>query len=94
MYSIKGLKRFVGMEGEGGFNVTLCRNGSPVAFVVNDDCGGDYLWKWKDDTEEVVLRNHCKTLPPVEIYGMKINVDIDMFISMLIETTKKGRKAK
>ncbi len=30
MYTIKGLKTFKGMEGMGGFNLTLLRDGKPV----------------------------------------------------------------
>jgi len=39
-YSIKNIKTFKGMEGMGGFNLTLYRGKTKVAIIINDDCGG------------------------------------------------------
>ena len=44
-YTIKGVKTFRGMEGQ-GFNATLCRDGKPVAHVDDEGCGGCYNWRW------------------------------------------------
>jgi hypothetical protein len=46
-YTVKGLKTFVGTEGE-GFNATLYRDGKAVAFVIEDASGGPLRIEWKD----------------------------------------------
>lgn len=47
VYTVKGIKTFIGMEGE-GFNATLCRDGKPVAFVIDDASGGMMDFQWRD----------------------------------------------
>lgn len=47
MYTIKGLKTFIGNEGH-GYNVTLCRDGKKVAFVIDDASGGEVDFQWLD----------------------------------------------
>lgn len=47
MYTVKGIKTFRGMEGQ-GFNATLCRDGRPVAFVYDDASGGEISIEWKN----------------------------------------------
>jgi hypothetical protein len=54
MLTIQKVKFFKGMEGMGGFNAELVFNGKPVAFVIDDDCGGCLNWHWyqgKGDVE-------------------------------------------
>lgn len=46
-YSVKSVKTFRGMEGE-GYNATLCRNGVPVALVIDDATGGEIRFEWND----------------------------------------------
>lgn len=45
MYTITKYKRFMGTDGH-GFNATLCRDGKPVANMIDSGCGGciDYSW--------------------------------------------------
>jgi hypothetical protein len=42
MYTITKIKTFRGMEGY-GLNATICRNGKPVAFVMDEGCGGETM---------------------------------------------------
>lgn len=87
-YAIKGLKTFTGMEGCGGFNVTLYRQGKKVAFVINEDNGGMFLWQWegKAEVEENRLMALVKELPPLPSEYNKdgIPMDIDLFIGDLV----------
>lgn len=39
-YSLKGVKTFIGMDGH-GLNATLLRDGKPVAFILDEGCGGE-----------------------------------------------------
>lgn len=47
MYTIKGLKTFIGNEGR-GYNVSLYRDGIRVAFVIDDASGGMVDFQWVD----------------------------------------------
>jgi len=46
-YSVRKVKSFRGNEGL-GFNAELCRDGKPVAYVMDDAGGGMYRWEWYD----------------------------------------------
>lgn len=46
-YSIKGLKTFSGMEGQ-GLNATLLRDGKPVAFVLDEGYGGEMRFDFRN----------------------------------------------
>lgn len=58
-YTVKGIKTFRGMEGE-GYNASLYRDGKRVAEVVDDASGGPLMIEWKD-------RASWRT--PVEVVG-------------------------
>lgn len=47
VYTIKGYKSFIGNEGH-GYNLTLCRDGVKVAFVIDDASGGEVDFQWAD----------------------------------------------
>lgn len=47
VYSVKGVKTYRGMEGE-GFNASLYRNGKRVALVIDDATGGPLMFEWLD----------------------------------------------
>lgn len=49
-YTLKGVKTFQGMDGI-GLNATLCRDGKPVAFLLDEGCGGTLFFDWKDRTQ-------------------------------------------
>lgn len=46
-YSVKKVKSFQGMDGF-GYNAELCRDGKPVAFVIDGGNGGSIEIQWKD----------------------------------------------
>lgn len=46
-YTLKGVKTFRGMDGL-GLNATLCRDGKPVAFILDEGRGGEVDFDWKD----------------------------------------------
>jgi hypothetical protein len=52
-YSVKGIKTFMGMEGQ-GFNATLCRGTKQVALVIDDASGGEVEFQWLDHKEPSV----------------------------------------
>lgn len=47
VYTLKSVKTFIGREGH-GFNAVLCRDGKPVADVLDDASGGPVDFHWRD----------------------------------------------
>ena len=47
MYSVNGVKSFIGNEGY-GFNANLLRDGKKVAFLIDDANGGEINVQWLD----------------------------------------------
>ena len=90
-YEVKGIKTFKGMEECGGFNATLYRAGVKVAFVINEDSGGSFIWRWLIPGEETKLSNLCATLPPDNSYGVTVTVDHDIFIEALVAQVEEKR---
>lgn len=94
-YTIRGLKTFKGMEGMGGFNVTLCHAGQPVCFIINEDCGGEYYWQWKAPEHEALVQAIVDALPEEPFgHGMEgtFKPDRDCWIATLVgeyENTKR-----
>ena len=84
-YTIKGVKTFRGMEGQ-GFNATLCRDGKPIAHVDDEGCGGCYNWRWLVKDAEALFKAHVKQqLPAVEFEPE------DHFISRLVDELQEER---
>jgi hypothetical protein len=88
-YSVRNVRTFKGREGT-GYTATLCCDGKAVA-EVTEEANGSYLYfRWKDQTEEPVLKGHVKTLPAVEYPsfapGERFDVTPDLFVSTLVET--------
>lgn len=97
-YEVKGIRTFTGMEGCGGFNATLYRDGKKVAFVINSDDGGCYQWEfggYKSEEarriareEEAKLKALCESIPPEPIkFGDETHMmdcDMDTFIAALV----------
>ncbi len=91
-YEIKGLKTFKGMEGMGGFNVTLYREGKRIAFVINEDNGGCFDWQGMSREEESKLKDICKTIEPDTSYpSIPIECDMDIFISVMVGNLEEER---
>lgn len=63
MLTVQKVKTFKGMEGMGGFNVELVFNGQPVAFVINEDCGGPLLWDWYEGKDRSGAVAALKEMP-------------------------------
>ena len=69
-YQIKAFKSFRGMEGK-GYNATLCRDGKPVAFVIDEGNGGEVNFHWEDfkaPRVDVIVR-HYQTHAPTQYLG-------------------------
>lgn len=68
VYSVKNVKTFVGMEGQ-GYNATLYRDGVAVATVIDDATGGPIMIQWKDlsvaKDEDALLERTAKAMPPM-----------------------------
>lgn len=101
-YSIKGIKSFQGMEGY-GFNATLLRDGKPVAFCIDEGCGGEVRIEWKDGyhgtPEEARLTAHLATIPPVlsDLGGegadkITLTVDAGWFVTDLVSDEEERRR--
>jgi hypothetical protein len=66
MYTVKSVKIFRGMEGQ-GYNATLCRDGRPVALVIESATGGELDIEWRDYKEPKLRRVVRRYGKPVEI---------------------------
>ena len=54
-FTLRGVKTFRGMEGH-GFNLTLLKDGKPLAFVMDEGCGGCCRYEWASPEAETVLK--------------------------------------
>ena len=62
-YSIKNVKTFKGMEGCGGFNCTIYKDGKRIGTAIDSDNGGPVLIRIQDATEYRVFIEHAKAQP-------------------------------
>jgi hypothetical protein len=90
-YTVRNVKTFIGMEGQ-GFNATLCRDGKPIAFVIDDANGGCFHFQWNSRDEEKSLESVCKELPPTQFEGMTITYNPDMLLTRLIDEHLNGKR--
>ena len=88
MYTVTKVKTFQGMEGA-GFNATLCKDGEPIALVIDEGCGGCYLCRWLDRAAEAPFKAHVKQVLPNEDFEAE-----DMFIARLIDEWETNRQLK
>jgi len=86
-YSIKNLKTFKGMEGMGGFNLTLYKNGKRIGEVLNDDCGACHMYQLPN-SEFKVLLDHAK-----KVLGDEFEVE-DYFIDEMINSLVNLKRFK
>ena len=91
MYEVKNVKTFIGMEGY-GFNTNLYCDGKKVAFVIDSAHGGCYDYEWVNDAARVKAEAYVKTLPGVEMYGTKLEMDMDIFMSELIDAYEEKKR--
>jgi len=92
-YTVRNVKTFIGMEGH-GFNATLCRDGKPIAFVIDDANGGCLHFQWTIPAEEAVLEAVCKQMPPTEFEGMSITYNPDRLLSRLVDDHENDKRLK
>jgi hypothetical protein len=92
-YSVRKVKTFIGMEGQ-GFNATLCRDGKPVANVIDDASGGCIDFHWLVPGEEAALEAVCKQMPPTEFYGEMLTYNTDMLLSRLVDEHENEKRLK
>ena len=91
-YSVKGVKSFRGMEGQ-GFNATLYRGKIKIAFVIDEANGGCYHYDWFNRAEEKILMDYCESLPKEAVYDdMEISVDPDMLVGALVDKYENDKK--
>lgn len=103
MYSVRKVKTFEGMEGQ-GFNAELMRDGRPVAFVIDEASGGEYHFDWYDQShgesaEEKLLTDFCAQLPKEKLgpefcsaAGDEIAVDPDMYVGRLVDEYEDAKR--
>jgi hypothetical protein len=92
-YTIRNVKTFTGMEGP-GFSATLCRDGRPVASVLDEAVGASLLFHWKSDAEEATLLALCSQVPPQLFEGMSIDYDMDQLVSRLVNEYEIEKRLK
>ena len=92
-YSVRNVKTFTGMEGP-GFNATLCRDGRPVASVLDEAQGASLRFDWKSDAEETALRTLCSKVPPQDFEGISIAYDIDQLLFRLLNDHENDKRLK
>jgi hypothetical protein len=92
-YTVRSVKTFTGMEGP-GFNAMLCRDGKPVAFVIDDANGGCLHFQWNSRAEEMALEAACKQMPPTDFEGMSIAYNPDMLLSRLVDRHENDKRLK
>ena len=69
MYSVKKVKTFRGMEGE-GYNADLYRDGKKIAFVIDEGCGGETRFEWLDlGVPKVDIIHHGYGTEPITYKG-------------------------
>lgn len=88
VYSIRNVRTFKGMEGMGGFNLTLCKNGKAIGEVINDDSGGCNMYRL-DRTEQAELDAFAKAQLPKEKFEVT-----DMFISAMLDAYEVAKQIK
>lgn len=54
-YTVKNIKTFIGMEGQ-GFNASLYRDNKKVAFVIDDASGGELNFEWVDYKDKAEVK--------------------------------------
>ena len=92
-YTVRNVKTFLGTEGY-GFNATLCRDGKPVAFVIDDANGGCFHFQWTSPIEEAALEAVCKQTPPTDFEGLSIVHKADRFLSQLVDNYENDKRLK
>lgn len=89
-YTLKGLKTFTGMEGQ-GFNAKLVRDGKVVAALHDDGNGGCIFFDWVDrlhgaSAEEKAFEAFIET--------ERSKIPADKFISDLVDRTTLDRRLR
>ncbi len=96
-YTVRDIKTFRGMEGE-GFNATLCRDGRKVASVIDDATGGDVHFQWADarsrGAEEKRLLEFVKTLPRERWEDTEYDVTSDVFLAALVDEAQTEKRLR
>ena len=87
-YTIKNLKTFKGMEGMGGFNLSLYRDGKKIGMVINDDCGGCHMYQIPDEYEMVALTAHAQDATKAKFEPT------DTFINSLVDAFEEKKWLK
>ena len=98
-YAVKGVKWFEGMECS-GYNATLYRGKTKVAFVIDEGCGGEPMVRFEDKAERELYEQHLATLPPHQFEATEFSeafavaVDDGLFIGALIDLYENAKAEK
>mgnify|MGYP001256903419 CR=1 FL=1 len=76
MYGVRGLKK---LEGIGGFRVTLCKDGKPIAIIINEN--GNFLWTWVNKKAR-------------QDYAKLVNTSPDVLLKDIIERHEFKKQCK
>ena len=82
-YAVRKVKSLRGMEGI-GFNAELCRDGKPVAYVMDDANGGEYRYDWYDhDKPRVAIKGVNYVGNAFEYQGTPEEAKLQAYLSTL-----------
>lgn len=85
-YTVKGIKTFRGMEGQ-GFNATLYRDGKKVGLVIDEGNGGSFLYEGMTKEEYKILKAQAVEMFP----DMKFEQE-DMLVARLVDAVLTERQ--
>jgi hypothetical protein len=88
-YSVKNIKTFKGMEGAGGFNCSLYKDGKKIGTAIDSDNGGPVRIEIRDTTEEDTFMAHAKAQP----FEIKIEED-GSFVQKMVDAVLHQRWLK
>ncbi len=100
MLTIKKLKLFQGMEGE-GFNLDLYLDGKKIAFVMDGGNGGAFNYDFVCEAAAKQLADVVRAMPPIPIKDESwidiypdglIPVNVDMAVDELINAHNKQKR--
>lgn len=90
-YTVKGLRTWDTHEG-GGFQVTLCRDGKPVAVVTNEGKGGAFRFEWKAALPRATVHALGISDEPMQYEGTEEEAALWSHVKLLPREPKFGMR--
>lgn len=90
-YADYSVRKVMMARSRNGYSMScdLLRRGKLIARVIDEGRGGCWDFEWLDAREEEVLAQHCLTLPQYEFDGTMMELDIELFVNLLVERAEE-----